>query len=319
MTRFASGFIVAFHDIAPEKAAALVEALDPARPLPLGELLDRASAGKSTAGRFAITVDDGVGDTVRGLSRLFLARRWPATFFLPTYYVDSGEAMAFQWWRRIHPLLPARRFEVGSTVFDLSRAGAIERLARSMERRWHAATLESYRPLTMALVEFVLRDSGLSREALRPAAPITWPEVAQLARTGFIEFQSHGVTHAAMSSLTDDQLAFELRHSRDTITEHCGRACRFLAYPFGSWTSIGPRAAAAATRYYDAALTMTLGHIGGAAPALVPRIPLYPENSKRMARWKVALKCTSLGTSGTSSSASSPSEAPTTAAASPRR
>lgn len=63
-----------------------------------------------------------------------------------------------------------------------------------------------------------------------------------------------------------------------TLPAHSGRDCRHLAYPFGSWTSIGARAAAAAARFYDSATTMTLGHVEGANPSLVPRIPLYPEN-----------------------------------------
>ncbi len=295
LSRFSAGFVVAFHDIEAEKAAAFIDALRPAFPVPLGDLVTRARIGKPSPGLFAITVDDGVGDTVRSLSRLFIARQWPATFYLPTAYLDTGESLAFQWWRRIRPLLPARKIELSSCVLDLSRPHAVENLSKIMERHWHSSRLEAYVPLTMELVDVVARERGVSREALQPGAPVSWGEVTALARGGLIQFESHGVTHAAMSSLTDDELASEMLHSRDKISEHTGRACRHLAYPFGSWTSIGPRAAQIAARYYDSAVTMTLGHVEWANPALLPRIPLYPQNSTFTARLKVVLKCTTLG------------------------
>jgi hypothetical protein len=94
-----------------------------------------------------------------------------------------------------------------------------------------------------------------------------------------------------MSSLADEELVFELKQSRDRISEHTGRPCRHLAYPFGSPQSIGSRAPAMAQQFYDSAVTMDLGHVDFADPWLLPRLPLYPENSKRFAQLKILLKC----------------------------
>src|ERR1700685_4294416 len=68
-----------------------------------------------------------------------------------------------------------------------------------------------------------------------------------------ISFESHGVSHAAMSTLAEDELVFEMRESRDLISRHTDRPCRHFAYPFGSDTSIGTRAAATAQLFYDSA------------------------------------------------------------------
>jgi len=97
-----------------------------------------------------------------------------------------------------------------------------------------------------------------------------------------------------MSALSAEDLEFEMRHSRDLVTEYTGRACRHLAYPFGSRQSIGMRAAAEAARFYDSATTMSLGHVDFASPWLLPRIPLYPENSTLFARVKILLKCSTI-------------------------
>jgi hypothetical protein len=101
-----------------------------------------------------------------------------------------------------------------------------------------------------------------------------------------------------MSALSSQELEFEMRHSRDLVTEHSGRLCRHLAYPFGSRQSIGVRAAAEAARYFDSATTMSLGHVDFAVPWLLPRIPLYPENSTLFARVKILIKCGTLTVRG---------------------
>jgi peptidoglycan/xylan/chitin deacetylase (PgdA/CDA1 family) len=294
LTRLSGGFVLAFHEIPPERVAVLVDCLRPAQPIPLSEMVERGKQRRPTSGLFAITVDDGIGDNVRALAALFSARAWPATFYLPTQYLDSGEGMPFQWWRRLNPLLPRRRLELKSGAIDLSLPGAMDELSRKMELLWHSQRMESYMPVLTELAEIVIRQTGMTREALQPAVPITWPEVEQISKNDLIRFESHGVSHAAMSSLTEEELIFEMKHSRDTVTERTGRLCRHLAYPFGSPESIGTRAPTVAERYYDSATTMSLGHIELANPWLLPRIPLYPENSALIARLKILMKCTAI-------------------------
>jgi peptidoglycan/xylan/chitin deacetylase (PgdA/CDA1 family) len=294
LSRFSSGFVLAFHEISPQRVAEFVDGIRPAQPVPLSELVRRSRQRKSTSGLFAITVDDGVGDNVRTLARLFSSRGWPATFYLPTAYIDTAEGMAFQWWRSLKPLLPRRRIELKSGVIDLSRPGAVDELTKKMQRLWHSKHLPSYLPMTMELADLLVRETGVTRDAISPPAPITWPEVAELARNDLIRFESHGVSHTAMSALNAEEIEFEMRHSRDVVTEHSGRPCRHLAYPFGNRRSIGMRAAAEAARFYDSATTMSLGHVDFADPWLLPRIPLYPENSTLFARVKILLKCSTV-------------------------
>jgi peptidoglycan/xylan/chitin deacetylase (PgdA/CDA1 family) len=289
IARSPSGFVLAFHEIAPSRVVEMVESLRPAEVVHLGDLIQRQRDSKPTSGLFAITVDDGVGDNVRSLARLFLNREWPATFYIPTGYLDTGVGMVFQWWRRLHPLLPRTRLELSSGPLDLSAPGAVARLSQKMETLWYTQRLDTYQQLTMELAEIASRPWGM--EAIQPAAPISWAEVENLSKSDLIRFESHGVSHAAMSSLSEEELAFEMKHSRDVIAEHTARPCRHLAYPFGGPQSIGLRAPAVAQRFYDSAATMTPGHVANANPWLLPRIPLYPENSTRFAQLKVFLKC----------------------------
>ena len=146
----------------------------------------------------------------------------------------------------------------------------------------------------MEIVEAVLRETGISTEELLPSPPISWEAVSELSKDDLFSFESHGISHVAMSALSEEALALEMKQSRDTISEHTGRPCRHLAYPFGSSMSIGVLPPAMAQRFYDSAATMDLGHVDAANPWLLPRIPLYSENSTLTARLKVALKCSRL-------------------------
>jgi peptidoglycan/xylan/chitin deacetylase (PgdA/CDA1 family) len=123
---------------------------------------------------------------------------------------------------------------------------------------------------------------------------VTWEIVSELSKDDLIRFESHGVSHVAMSALSEDALALEMKQSRDAISDRTGRLCRHLAYPFGGPMSIGTLAPVMAQRFYDSAVTMNLGHVDAANPWLLPRIPLYPENSTLLALFKVALKCSRL-------------------------
>ena len=298
LRRFAGGFVLAFHEIPAARFIELVEVFSDFRPAPLSELVERMKAGKRTGGLFAITVDDGVGDNVRAIAAVLRAKSWPGSFYLPTGYIDSGEGMAFQWWRNILPLLPRRPIRLGNETVDLSGNGAIGRLSGRMETLFRTRRPDSYLPPMMHLADMVCGERGLTRKQLEPPAAITATEIRELAGSGLIRFESHGVSHAALSAMTPEEIAAEMKTSRDRVAELTGQPCRHFCYPYGSPKSIGPAASAIARRFYDSAVTMRLGGVDGADPWLLPRIPLYAENSCVRARWKIALTAVGSGGAG---------------------
>jgi peptidoglycan/xylan/chitin deacetylase (PgdA/CDA1 family) len=295
MARSSRGFILAFHDVAPRKMEQLVDSLRPIEPVHLGEMVDRAKAGKPTTGLCAITVDDGTARSVTATAALCRRRRWPATFYLPTANLDSGEGLPYEWWRQVQPLLTGRRLSLPSGQLDLSNARTVGGLSSTMERLWHSAPLDLYHPFTMEIVAAVADELNVPIDFLRPPRTVSWAEVEDFARDEQFHFESLGLSHVAMSALSGQDLHRELRASRDAVTEHTGRVCRHLAYPFGSQQSIGTAAPVAARRYYDSAVTTNFGHVDAADPWLLPRIPLYAKNSTAMTRLKVLLHCSRPG------------------------
>ncbi len=70
---------------------------------------------------------------------------------------------------------------------------------------------------------------------------VTWEMLGEMREAGF-EIGSHGLTHAHLPTLGDEELREELLDSRRRIEARLGR-CATLAYPFGEWDE---RVAAAA-------------------------------------------------------------------------
>jgi peptidoglycan/xylan/chitin deacetylase (PgdA/CDA1 family) len=82
----------------------------------------------------------------------------------------------------------------------------------------------------------------------RDGAPLTIPELAgddpeQLATMAWDELRghaergvaigSHGVSHAHLTRLSDEEVRSELADSREQIEHELGRGCTELAYPYG--------------------------------------------------------------------------------------
>jgi peptidoglycan/xylan/chitin deacetylase (PgdA/CDA1 family) len=84
-------------------------------------------------------------------------------------------------------------------------------------------------------------------------ATMGWSELRELAGRG-VEIGSHTIRHPWLTTLSDDDLAYELVESRRRIEDELGQPCRFLAYPYGDHDVRVRRAAGAAG--YEAAFAL---------------------------------------------------------------
>lgn len=63
-------------------------------------------------------------------------------------------------------------------------------------------------------------------------ATMTWNELREHAERG-VAVDSHGVSHAHLTTLSDDELRRELGDSKQELEDELGQPCRELAYPYG--------------------------------------------------------------------------------------
>ena len=285
--RLRGGFVLAYHNVPAALFIEQITGLAPSRPVPLDEIVERHARGAPTGGLFAITFDDGVGDTVREIAAAAATRQWPVSFYLPTAYLDVPGGMPFQWLRAIERHLPPGTLEVSGETLDFSTPQAVRDFAKRMTRLMYTRPWAEYGPRLRAITAALVERRLVDPEVLAPPAAITWSEVEALARDPLVSFESHGVTHTAMAALTHDEREQELVASQRAIAERTGRACRHFCYPYGGPESIGDVAPVDVARHYRSATTMSRGRLGRHALTLLPRVPVYPHDDADLVRLKV--------------------------------
>ncbi len=285
--RARGGFVLAYHNLPASRFVEQIAALAPSRAVSLDELVERHAKGQPTGDLFAITFDDGVGETVREITAVAGQQQWPVSFYLPTRYLDAPGGMPFQWLRAIERYAPPVKLEAAGAVFDFTAPGAVRAFAKRMTKIMYSRPWDEYGTALRALAD-VLVARGLVRPELLTSPPaITWPEVTDLARNALFGFESHGVSHTALVALPPSALEEELATSRQAIAAHTRRPCRHFCYPYGGSASIGDVAPAAVARHYRSATTMARGRLGRHALTLLPRVPVYPHDDADLVRLKV--------------------------------
>jgi peptidoglycan/xylan/chitin deacetylase (PgdA/CDA1 family) len=114
-------------------------------------------------------------------------------------------------------------------------------------------------------------------------ATMTWEELRSLADRG-VQVQSHGITHAHLTRLGDDELQRELRESRQEIEDELGGSCTELAYPYGEHDE-RVRATARAAGYERAFAVWKRSR----DPYSAPRLDLYRRHSPVRALLRLCL------------------------------
>ena len=127
----------------------------------------------------------------------------------------------------------------------------------------------------------------------RDGAPLSIPELAgddpqQLATMTWDELRgldvgSHGVTHAHLTRLSDEELRRELIESKEQIEDELGRACPDFAYPYGEHDE--RVRAAVRTAGYERAYGLTGD---GSDPYALRRVDLYRRHTPFRALLRLA-------------------------------
>jgi peptidoglycan/xylan/chitin deacetylase (PgdA/CDA1 family) len=109
----------------------------------------------------------------------------------------------------------------------------------------------------------------LAGEDPEELATMTWDQLRGLAEDG-VQISSHGVSHAHLPALSDEELRRELAESKEAIESELGRPCTEFAYPYGEYDE---RVRASARRAgYERAYGLR-GRTGD--PYATPRLDLY--------------------------------------------
>jgi peptidoglycan/xylan/chitin deacetylase (PgdA/CDA1 family) len=225
----------------PESFRAQIEWLrNHVRILTLDELVTWVETGSPGRELVAlVTFDDGYRDNFDVAVPILRAGNVPATFFIPTEFLDSPR---LPWWDHVAYVIKQtgvrhltlernRNGDAPPLVIDLDlvpRTEAIMTIIRAFldepiaDERWFLDQLDDRAEVDM------------DAESLGRALFMTWDHVRQLAdsHTG-LTIGSHGHSHHRLARLDDDSQRYELSESKRILETRLGREVNALAYPYG--------------------------------------------------------------------------------------
>ncbi len=209
----------------------------------------------------AVTFDDGFNDTHRHAFPILQRYSIPATVFVTTGYVDSGEPFWFELAASL-----ALRIEPGALRIDNCAeafpSGPTMRARRDSLRKLHGLLKELPNARRTAVISDWTRQfaAQIDAQSADLGRPISWAQVREMAAAG-VEFGSHTVTHPNLTQLADPDLEWELIESKRVLEQRLGRLVSTLAYPIGTRSAFDARVVGAAKQ---AGFRLALSYISGA-------------------------------------------------------
>lgn len=273
---FPGGIILMYHQVAdskcdpwgncvsPENFKEHLEAINRlARTFRLGDMTDSLERGKTPSRGIVLTFDDGYADNYHVARPLLEAHETPATFFLVSGRIGSGNTY---WWDELTDILlrPGRlpdtlEIMLGGKRHELqlgtaANYSADDRQADRGVRAWAAkpgSRLNCYyrvwkllRSLTQAERSDALGEirswAGETRARAAGQVTITGAEARELAAEGLIEIGSHSRSHPSLPDLDPSRQRQEIANSRTALEEIIERPVRSFAYPYGDYSRETP-------------------------------------------------------------------------------
>lgn len=210
--------------------------------LPLLEFEALHRKGRLPHDAVAITFDDGYACNGLVAAPILAAYALPATIFLTTGAVAATTEF---WWddlERIVTSAGAGRLEVSiggeDYAFELKEPVAGQPFAPDRAEAY-MALWRAMRPLDAAvrgpLLCEIARRCGLETHGRAEYRTMTQAEISQTAKSPWIVFGAHSVTHPALSGLTADEQRAEIEASRTACAALTGVTPAAFAYPYGDY------------------------------------------------------------------------------------
>ena len=208
--------------------------------LALDDLVAKLENGASWSGLAAIvTLDDGYRDNFDVALPILAENRVPATFFIPTGFLESPR---LPWWDQVAYLIKETRAR--RLTLDRDENASAPPLVVDLEMTPPATAImtiiRAFLDETIADHDWFLdqlamqAEVAVDHENLGRALFMTWDHVRQVAASGpNLTIGSHAHSHRKLAKLDDDSQRFELAESKRILEAHIHREVTALAYPFG--------------------------------------------------------------------------------------
>lgn len=290
-----SGAIICYHGIAvggirspvhhtlAEIEAAVGVARDLGKIVPLSEFVAIHEAGRSTAGLFAITMDDAYL-SLRSAVEYLRGEEVPITVFAVSDALDEGRVF---WWDRLAAVLR------GLTAAETNALGHRWGIPAWFRKRWTGPDFPpgwEFRQWVIAryagrwpdILEETLRGLAIPADPAMTDRSMTWSELSDFAATGLVEIGVHTRSHPVLPLLTTAQQLEEIGGCLEALRARFPATSPILAAPYGFFN----KGTIDATRSSGLRACLGLGdrtmQYGGNSGALPRFCMIHPQSRMRL-------------------------------------
>ena len=178
----------------------------------------------------ALTFDDGHYDFYTHAWPILKKYNFPASLYITTGFVDGT---TWLW----PDLLKYILLNSNEAILNVEHLGDISTRATDHHINWHklgdhclTLTTDSRNSLLHRLAADA--KISISESPQPPFHSVTWPQLQEMSTEGLV-VGSHTVTHPILSSLSIENLHYELGASANAIQQHLGAAPAGICYPNG--------------------------------------------------------------------------------------
>ena len=229
----------------------------------LEELYTPSKDGEDRCDRrtpLVLAFDDGYRDNYTHAFALACELQIPITIFLIPGYVESGDYFWWQEGKRLAQRSQADKVTVEGRTHQLDQPGERNMLAQTIDNHLRRAGSVAEREAFLAAVrEASAVPSSVAVEEV--TLPLTWAEIHEMDRSGWVSFGAHTMHHPILAYLSDPaEVQREVAECRTVLEQQLGHPVRTFAYPVGKPEHIGDAALRAVREAgYDWAVTTIYG------------------------------------------------------------
>jgi peptidoglycan/xylan/chitin deacetylase (PgdA/CDA1 family) len=258
--------------------------------LRLTDLDDHLLDGSQKPPGIILTFDDGLASVIDLAIPILQKYCISAVLFVTTDWIDSGRTPdIFLLEKTIWKCLPAnlvilidgRRLE-----FQIDSR---QEASKAFARLWEFLFEVRFPPLKLNAENIYINGKKWERRESEDRYfwfPATWKEICGAVQTGLIEIGSHMVSHTPLTWLSDEEKLFQLKHSRDQLSNVIGLPVKACSYPHGP---IDKMTMSMSEKVYQWGFTNRSGRVCSVTNRIAaPRYPVHgeaPEHIINMLRW----------------------------------
>ena len=236
--------ILTYHRVIPEPSPFTIDAISPDvfeaqmaslgkyfTVLPIDTIVDCLYKGTPLPPNcLSITFDDGYADNYLYAYPILKKYGVPATFFLATGYIGTGQMLWFDQVMYVFQETTKKVFQMPYIKRPLPLGTEVERGCAALVTLYHLRTLQTDQ------IANALEDIYTALHVRPPdqdtSLMLNWDQVREMVDNGY-HFGSHTVSHPILSRLPEANAEAEITLSKQQIEEETGQRVSVFAYPSG--------------------------------------------------------------------------------------